>query len=143
MRDADVVINLVGILYERGRQRFEAVQAFGAEPVALGRGKYGARLIQVSAIGADEHSPSRYARTKAEGEKAVLAGHARRHHPAAVDRVRPGGRLLQQVRRDGALVPALPLIGGGADPIPAGVRRRRRRGRRPRGRRRDHGRHDL
>ena len=35
MRDADVVINLVGILFERGRQRFDAVQAFGAEPVAL------------------------------------------------------------------------------------------------------------
>ncbi len=26
-RDASVVINLVGILFERGRQRFEAVQA--------------------------------------------------------------------------------------------------------------------
>src|SRR6266540_3007324 len=34
-RDADVVINLVGILFERGRQRFDAVQAFGAEAVAL------------------------------------------------------------------------------------------------------------
>src|SRR6059036_1372617 len=30
-RDADVVVNLVGILFERGRQRFEAVQSFGAE----------------------------------------------------------------------------------------------------------------
>src|SRR5215813_12805483 len=34
-RDADVVVNLVGILYERGRQKFDAVQAFGAEAVAL------------------------------------------------------------------------------------------------------------
>ena len=34
-RGADVVINLVGILFERGRQRFDAVQAFGAEAVAL------------------------------------------------------------------------------------------------------------
>ncbi len=30
VRDADVVINLVGILFERGKQRFEAVQAEGA-----------------------------------------------------------------------------------------------------------------
>src|ERR1700722_17260018 len=30
-RDADIVINLVGILYEAGRQRFESVHAFGAE----------------------------------------------------------------------------------------------------------------
>ena len=38
VRDADVVVNLVGILFERGRQRFDAVQAAGAETVAL-RGK--------------------------------------------------------------------------------------------------------
>src|SRR5256712_7335680 len=34
-RDADVVINLVGILFESARQRFEAVQGHGAESVAL------------------------------------------------------------------------------------------------------------
>src|SRR6266700_835869 len=44
-RDADVVINLVGILFERGRQRFDAVHAFGAEAVALAASAYGARLI--------------------------------------------------------------------------------------------------
>ena len=31
VRGADVVINLVGILFERGKQRFEAVQAEGAQ----------------------------------------------------------------------------------------------------------------
>src|SRR5204862_3943804 len=30
VRDAEVVINLVGILFERGRQRFEPVQSAGA-----------------------------------------------------------------------------------------------------------------
>ncbi len=34
VRDADIVVNLVGILYEKGRQRFDAVQAQGAETVA-------------------------------------------------------------------------------------------------------------
>ena len=34
VRDADVVVNLVGILFERGRQRFDAVQAEGAVAVA-------------------------------------------------------------------------------------------------------------
>src|SRR5712691_7828564 len=52
-RDADIVVNLVGILYERGRQRFESVHAFGAETVALAAAAFGARLIHVSAIGAD------------------------------------------------------------------------------------------
>src|SRR6201981_2072905 len=30
VRDADAVVNLVGILYEKGRQRFDAIQAEGA-----------------------------------------------------------------------------------------------------------------
>src|SRR2546421_527027 len=72
-RDADVVINLVGILFERGRQKFDAVQAFGAEAVALAAANFGARLIHVSAIGADENAPSHYARAKAMGEKLVRA----------------------------------------------------------------------
>src|SRR5258707_8106815 len=70
-RDADVVINLVGILFERARQKFDAVQAFGAEAVALAAAAFGARLIHVSAIGADENAPSHYARSKATGEKLV------------------------------------------------------------------------
>src|ERR1700704_5664794 len=70
-RDADVVINLVGILFERGRQKFEAVQAFGAEAVALAAAAYGARLIHVSAIGAGADAPSHYARSKAMGEQLV------------------------------------------------------------------------
>src|ERR1700682_3227791 len=73
VRDADVVINLVGILFERGRQRFDAVQTFGAEAIALAAAAYGARMIHVSALGANEASPSRYAQSKAVGEKVVLA----------------------------------------------------------------------
>src|SRR5207253_3433422 len=53
-RDADVVINLVGILFESARQRFEAVQVYGAESVALAAAAYGARLVHVSAIGTAE-----------------------------------------------------------------------------------------
>src|SRR5262245_26057265 len=50
-RDADVVINLVGILFQRGRQKFDAVQSFGAEAVALAAAAFGARMGHVSAIG--------------------------------------------------------------------------------------------
>src|ERR1700687_3684965 len=72
VRGSDVVINLVGILFESGRQRFETVQGFGAESVALAAASEDARMIHISAIGADEHSPSAYARSKAEGERLVL-----------------------------------------------------------------------
>src|SRR6266853_5105469 len=58
VRGSDVVINLVGILFESGRQRFETVQGFGAESVALAAASEDARMIHISALGADEHSPS-------------------------------------------------------------------------------------
>src|SRR5262249_21857798 len=70
-RGADVLINLVGILFERGRQRFDTVQSFGAEAVALAASAYGARLVHVSAIGADENSTSAYARSQGLGEELV------------------------------------------------------------------------
>jgi NADH dehydrogenase len=113
VRDADIVINLTGILFERGRQRFDAVQASGAEQVALAALAHGARMIHVSAIGADENSLSSYARAKAMGEKAVLAA-----TPAA-QIFRPSimfGPEDDFFNRFGALArlaPALPLPGGG------------------------------
>ena len=73
VRDAKAVINVVGILFERGAQRFEAVQSFGAETVARAAAAAGAAVVHVSAIGADANSVSLYAQTKARGEQAVLA----------------------------------------------------------------------
>jgi NADH dehydrogenase len=114
VRGADAVVNLVGILYERGRQRFEAVQAYGAEQVALAASAHDARMVQVSAIGADEHSTSAYARAKAQGERAVLAG-----KPDAII-VRPSimfgpeDDFFNKFAAMARMLPALPLIGGGA-----------------------------
>src|SRR5258707_2545870 len=112
-RDADVVINLVGILFERGRQKFDAVQAFGAEAVALAAAAFGARMVHVSAIGADEHAPSHYARSKAVGERLVLAA-----VPSAVI-LRPSvlfgpeDDFFNKFAAIARFSPALPLIGGG------------------------------
>jgi uncharacterized protein YbjT (DUF2867 family) len=114
VRGADVVINLVGILFERGRQRFDAVQSYGAEQVALAASAHGARMVHVSAIGADEHSASGYARAKAEGEKAVLAA-----RPDAVI-VRPSimfgpeDEFFNKFAALARMLPALPLVGDGA-----------------------------
>ena len=69
---ADIVINLVGILFESGRNKFDAVQAFGAGAVAAAAKGAGAeRLVHVSAIGADPESEADYVRSKAAGEAAV------------------------------------------------------------------------
>src|SRR5258708_37010555 len=73
MRDSGAAIKLVGILTESGAQTFDAVQALGAGAVAKAAAATGASMVHVSAIGADENSPSRYARSKAAGEQAVLA----------------------------------------------------------------------
>lgn len=70
---ADAVINCVGILQQTNRQKFEAVHTKAAGRVARLAAEEGvARLVHVSAIGADEQAQSEYARTKALGESAVL-----------------------------------------------------------------------
>ena len=70
---ADAVINCVGILTENGKNKFAAVQAEGAGRVAQLAAAEGVEtFVQISAIGADADSDSAYARTKAQGEAAVL-----------------------------------------------------------------------
>ncbi len=111
---ADAVINLVGLLYQKGRQRFDAVHDLGARKVAEAAAEAGvARLVQMSAIGADPRSPADYARTKAAGEAAV-----RKAFPGAAI-VRPSivfgpedgfFNLFASLAR---VSPVLPLIGGG------------------------------
>ena len=71
---ADIVINLVGILFESRAGDFQRIQAEGAGRVARLAAAAGAKqFLHLSAIGADANSPSRYAQTKAAGEAAVLA----------------------------------------------------------------------
>lgn len=71
---ADAVVNCVGILANNGKNTFEAVQTEGAARIArLAAARGIERMVHVSAIGADPDSDSAYARTKAEGEAAVLA----------------------------------------------------------------------
>src|ERR1700738_783191 len=113
MRDCTIAVNLVAILTESGAQTFDAVQAKGAETVAKAASAAGARMVHVSAIGADENSLSRYGRAKAAGEKAVLSA-----LPSATI-LRPSivfGPEDQFTNRFAALArmsPMLPLIGGG------------------------------
>lgn len=74
VRGSDAVVNCVGVLNGVGANTFDAVQAEGAGRVARIAAEMGVgHLVHVSAIGADAQSDSDYARTKGEGEAAILA----------------------------------------------------------------------
>ena len=110
LRGADAVVNLVGTFDTR---RFKAAHVDAVRFIAEGCAANGiARLVQVSANGADPESPSAYARTKAEGEAI-----ARAHAPDAVILrpsvvFGPGDSFLNRFAAMAAMTPVLPLIGG-------------------------------
>jgi NADH dehydrogenase len=113
MRDSHVAINLVGILTESGAQSFDAVQGSGAETVAKAASAVAARMVHVSAIGADENSPSSYARAKGAGERLVLSAipSATILRPSIL--FGPEDQFTNRFAGLARLSPALPLIGGG------------------------------
>jgi len=113
VRDSDVVINLVGVLFERGAQRFAAVHTAGAEAIARAAAEHSARMVHMSAIGADVNSSSAYARSKAAGEQAVLAAvpGATIFRPSV--QFGPEDNFFNLFAALARLSPALPLIGGG------------------------------
>lgn len=112
IRGAQIVINLVGIGVEGGKQRFRAVNTMGARTIAEAAKTLGVtELVHVSALGADPQSPSGYARSKALGEIEVLAA-----FPAAV-LIRPsivfgpGDGFFNRYGMLARLLPVLPVIG--------------------------------
>ncbi|MEP5728574.1 MAG: complex I NDUFA9 subunit family protein [Sulfitobacter sp.] len=109
---ADVVINCVGILAETGKNRFDAVQAEGAERVARMAAESGvARMVHVSAIGAHVDAESDYAATKGAGEAGVL-----KHMPDAMI-LRPSvifgpeDEFFNRFAGMARMSPVLPLVG--------------------------------
>lgn len=80
MQGAAAVINCVGTFDRKGKNNFDAVQDEGAARIARIAADEGvARMVHVSAIGADPDADSLYARSKGRGEAAVLE-----HMPDAV-----------------------------------------------------------
>ncbi|EIN13989.1 NAD(P)-binding protein [Punctularia strigosozonata HHB-11173 SS5] len=112
MKDASVVVSLVGIMHGT-EQDYERIQWRGAENVAKATRQVGAKLIHISAIGADPESNIPYARTKALGEQAVLEAcpDATIIRPSLV--FGPGDSFYQRFARLSAFLPFLPVFGGG------------------------------
>ncbi|GGE45221.1 3-beta-hydroxy-Delta(5)-steroid dehydrogenase [Primorskyibacter flagellatus] len=113
MAGAEAVVNCAGILTEKGRNSFDAVQAEGPGRIARIAAETGvARMVHISAIGADAEAESDYARTKAEGEAAVLA-----HMPGAII-LRPSimfgaeDEFFNRFANMTKFGPVLPMVGG-------------------------------
>jgi len=74
LRGTDAVINLIGILHQGHRAEFNAVHHQLPAQLAKICADLGIkRLIQMSSLGADEHAPSQYLRSKGAGEAALKA----------------------------------------------------------------------
>jgi len=114
LEGATAAVNCVGLLYEKGPQRFQDIQAQGAASAAQAAARAGVgRFVQVSAIGADAASKSAYARTKAEAEAGVRAaiGSASILRPSIVFGAED--QFFNRFADMAKFSPALPLIGGG------------------------------
>jgi NADH dehydrogenase len=112
MQGAEAVVNCVGTFDSRGKNNFDAVQHEGAERIARIAAQQGvARMVHVSAIGADKDGNSLYARSKGLGEEGVLA-----HMPGAVI-LRPSvifgpeDQFFNRFAGMTRLGPAIPVVG--------------------------------
>lgn len=105
---ADAVVNLAGAF----TGKLDALQGKGAGRIAaLAKEAGAAAYVQISALGADANSPTDYARTKAEGEVAVLAAFpgATVLRPAIL--FGPDDNFVNMFARLIAAFPALPVFG--------------------------------
>lgn len=115
LQGVDLVVNTVGIFRESGSQTFAALHVEG--PVALFDAAVaaGVRVVQISALGADPHSPARYLSSKGQADDALFASSGK--HTV----VRPSFVFAPQgaSTRWFAMLAALPLT-----PLPDGGRQR-------------------
>ncbi|PSS05456.1 hypothetical protein PHLCEN_2v3836 [Hermanssonia centrifuga] len=110
--DANVIVSLVGVMHGTVED-FERIQWKGAENVAKFAQSTGAKLIHISAIGADSKSAIPYARTKALGEDAVLAAcpTATIIRPSIL--FGPGDGFFGRFAQLSKVLPFMPVFGGG------------------------------
>jgi uncharacterized protein YbjT (DUF2867 family) len=114
LRGADAAINLVGVLYQSGSARFEAIHVEGAARIARTASDLAIRrLLHVSALGIDRNQHSRYAQTKLSGEQRVREAFptATIFRPSVM--FGPEDDFFNRFAWLARLSPVLPLIGGG------------------------------
>lgn len=114
VKGSDLVVNCVGILFERGKRRtFRRVHV--DQPAAIARACAEAgvlRFVHISSLSCDKPQ-SAYAKSKLEGEKAVFANFPRATilRPSVV--FGSEDRFFNMFAKLSRYLPFLPLIGGG------------------------------
>lgn len=111
---SDAVVSLVSILYESGRQKFDAINVAGARAVATEAAKAGVKtFVHVSALGIDAAADTRYGATKLAGEAAVRDAFSAATflRPSLV--IGPEDGFFQRFGRMSLISPVLPIIAGG------------------------------
>lgn len=110
---SDIVVNCIGVLYERGGQTFQKAHVDVPVRIAKAASKAGVeRFVHISALGVDAGT-SKYAQSKLDGEKGVFANYKN----AVI--LRPSiifgedDDFFNKFAAMSKILPVLPLIGGG------------------------------
>ncbi|MEZ5691452.1 MAG: complex I NDUFA9 subunit family protein [Rickettsiales bacterium] len=114
LQGSHAVINLVGILFESGKQKFTKIHSIAAEKLAIAAKNAGVkRLIHISALGVDHEYGSGYARSKILGELAVLSAFPDTTvlRPSVIFGAEDN--FFNKFAKMANISPFLPLIGGG------------------------------
>ena len=114
IKNSDVVINLVGILYENKKQKFEDIHVkFPSLLTKLCNEQNIKKLVHISALGINETANSQYMQSKLKGEKNILNNFNRSVilRPSII--FGPEDKFFNQFAALAEFFPALPLIGGG------------------------------
>jgi len=114
IKDADGVVNAVGLYVESQSATFEAVHVVGAQNIAQQSVTFGAKLVHISGIGADTKSPSAYIRARAVGEQRVreAAPHAVILRPSVL--FGRNDAFLHTLSALVRMLPVIPLFGNGS-----------------------------
>jgi len=114
LKNCDYVINLVGILYETRRQKFNQIHSHFPYLLSTLSNEFGIKkLVHVSALGVKEKHSSQYIKSKFEGEKNIKNTFQSSIilRPSLI--FGPEDKFFNTFASYARISPAIPLIGGG------------------------------
>jgi NADH dehydrogenase len=114
IKNSDVVINLVGILHETKKQKFENIHAKFPDLLSKLCSELNIKkLVHISALGINETVSSQYMQSKLKGEKNIINNFNRSVilRPSVI--FGPEDKFFNQFASMADFFPVLPLIGGG------------------------------